>query len=194
MLSKMAENIKFNISESIRVKESLLNEKTQEAILRIAETMILSLKSGHKILLCGNGGSASDALHIAAELVGRFKTERCALPAIALSANVSNLTAIGNDYGYEHVFARQVEGLGMEDDVFIGLSTSGNSANVVKAAKVAKAKKMKVCCLVGAKNCALDDDSYLTLHVPSTDTARIQECHILIGHILCGLVDDAFNS
>jgi phosphoheptose isomerase len=143
-----------------------------------------ALRGGHKILLCGNGGSAADAQHIAAELVGRFVAERRPLPAIALTTDTSALTAIGNDYGFDAVFARQVEALGAAGDVLVAITTSGKSPNVVAAITAARARGMKVIALTGAKGGALVASSDAGVAVPSADTARIQECHITIGHLL----------
>ena len=153
---------------------------------------IEALKSQKKILLCGNGGSAADAQHIAAELVGRFKKERRALPAIALTTDTSALTAISNDYGYEQVFARQVEALAQKGDVLIAISTSGESENVLQAVEVARAKECKVVGLLGRDGGRIKDLCDAAIVVPVQETARIQEMHILIGHILCALIDESF--
>ncbi|MBA3541148.1 MAG: D-sedoheptulose 7-phosphate isomerase, partial [Deltaproteobacteria bacterium] len=148
--------------------------------------------AGKKVLLCGNGGSAADAQHIAAELVGRFVVERRPLPAIALTTDTSALTAIANDYGYEHVFARQVGAFGAPGDVLIAITTSGTSKNVVAAVKVARELGMKVIGLTGAKGAAFVASCDAGVAVPSTNTARIQECHIVVGHLLCEILDEAF--
>src|SRR4051794_32598553 len=140
--------------------------------------------AGHKVLLCGNGGSAADAQHIAAELVGRFVIERRPLPAIALTTDTSALTAIGNDYGYEHVFSRQVLALGSPGDVLVAITTSGTSKNVVAAAAAAREVGMKVIGLTGANGSAFVQACDAGVAVPSTNTARIQECHIAVGHLL----------
>jgi len=155
-----------------------------------ARLLIDCFKSGRKLLVFGNGGSAADAQHIVAELVGRFSTDRRALPALALTTNTSNLTAIGNDYGFVHVFARQVDALVMRGDVVIGISTSGNSQNVIRAFEVAHARGARTVALTGGKECDLDRCSDLVLKVPSSVTPRIQECHIAIGHVLCQLVEE----
>ena len=154
--------------------------------------MIEALKNDKKILLCGNGGSAADAQHIAAELVGRFKKERRALPAVALSTDTSALTAIGNDYGFEQIFARQVEALANEGDILIAISTSGESENVLRAVEVARAKGCKVIGLLGKDGGRIKDLCDAAIVVPSHDTPRIQEMHIMISHILCALVDESF--
>ena len=150
------------------------------------------IKSGHKILLCGNGGSAADSQHIAAEFVGRFHKERNSLPSIAFTTDTSILTAIGNDYGYDEVFRRQVEGLGRSSDVLIGISTSGNSKNVVKALQFAKEKGLHTIAFTGEKESKSSQIAEVTLRVPSSVTARIQECHILVGHIVCNYVDEMY--
>ena len=151
-----------------------------------------ALQRGNKVLLCGNGGSAADAQHIAAELTGRFKKERHPLPGIALTTDTSALTAIGNDYGFDQVFSRQVAALAKEGDVVIGISTSGNSLNVIYALETAKEMGCKAIGLSGKGGGKMEDVCDINLIVPSDDTARIQEMHILIGHILCQLVDNEY--
>ena len=178
--------------------DSFLNEQLKahrqvidalEAELATVDAAILlcvkALNAGHKILLCGNGGSAADAQHIAAELVGRFVHDRKALPAIALTTDSSALTAIGNDYGFDDIFSRQVAGLAAEGDVLIAISTSGNSANILAACAAAQAAGCHVIGLSGKGGGALHDVVDVSVVVPSDVTARIQECHILIGHLLC---------
>ena len=161
-------------------------------IKKACETAVATLKAGGKILLCGNGGSAADAQHIAAELTGRYKTERGALAGIALTTDTSALTAIGNDYGYEFVFSRQLEALGREGDLLIAISTSGNSGNVVKALELARKIGIKTIGLSGRTGGSMNELCELNLVVPSNDTPRIQEMHIMIGHIICQAIDDAF--
>lgn len=161
-------------------------------IKKACETAVATLKAGGKILLCGNGGSAADAQHIAAELTGRYKTERGALAGIALTTDTSALTAIGNDYGYEFVFSRQLEALGREGDLLIAISTSGNSGNVVRALELARKIGIKTIGLSGRTGGAMNELCELNLVVPSNDTPRIQEMHIMIGHIICQAIDDAF--
>jgi len=151
------------------------------------------LKKGRKILICGNGGSAADAQHIAAELTGRYKIERKGLPAIALTTDTSALTAIGNDYGYEHVFSRQVEALARKGDLLIGISTSGNSRNVIYALQKAKEIGCRTIGFSGKGGGKMNDVCDLNIIVPSDDTARIQEMHIMIGHILCQLIDNEYR-
>ncbi|RUM44615.1 MAG: D-sedoheptulose 7-phosphate isomerase [Hydrogenimonas sp.] len=152
-----------------------------------------TLEAGHKILLCGNGGSAADAQHIAAELTGRYKIERKGLPAIALTTDTSALTAIGNDYGYEHVFARQLEALAQKGDLLIAISTSGNSQNVLYALEKAKEIGCRTVGLSGKGGGKMSDLCDINIVVPSDDTARIQEMHIMIGHILCQLIDNEYR-
>jgi phosphoheptose isomerase len=164
------------------------------AIARAAELLRDAVLSGRKVLLCGNGGSAADAQHIAAELVGRFVRDRRALAAISLTTDTSALTSIANDYGYEHVFARQVDGLGAEGDVLIAITTSGTSKNVVAAVAAARRRAMKVIGLTGRTGEAFIATCDAGVAVPSTVTARIQECHIAIGHVLCEAVDEAVAS
>ena len=165
----------------------------EEEIARIGMLLIEHLRDDRRIFLCGNGGSAADAQHIATEMVCRFETNRRALPAIALTTDTSALTAISNDFGYEQVFARQVEALARHGDILIGISTSGNSGNVIRA--VSQARDMGIECvgLLGRDGGKLLSLVNHPLVVPARETARIQECHILIGHIWCAMVDAAFN-
>lgn len=158
-------------------------------IKELAEAVIEAYRAKKRVILFGNGGSAADAQHIACELVGRFEKERTALPAIALSTNTSTLTAIGNDYGYEAIFARQVEAFVKEGDIVIGISTSGDANNVLEGLKVAKEKGAKTVGLSGQSGGRLKDLVDLCLIVPSNITPRIQEAHITIGHIICGIVE-----
>jgi len=166
----------------------LAKSKVNE-IERMVDFIITAYKAGGKVVLFGNGGSAADAQHIAGELVGKFKLNRQALPAIALTTNTSILTAVANDYGYETVFSRQVEALVNEKDVVIGISTSGNSLNVVETIKTAKMKGAKTIGLTGGNDGKLVEVADLVLMVPSDSTPRIQEAHITIGHIVCELVE-----
>jgi D-sedoheptulose 7-phosphate isomerase len=158
-----------------------------------AKVCINALKNGNKIILFGNGGSAGDAQHIAAELTGRYKIERRGLPGIALTTDTSALTAIGNDYGYDRVFERQLEALGKKGDVAIGISTSGNSANVIKAFETAKELGIETIGMSGRDGGAMSSHCKINIIVPSNDTPRIQEMHITIGHIICQLIDEAFR-
>lgn len=163
-----------------------------EAIEKAAEKMIETLKKGNKILICGNGGSAADSQHFAAELVGRYKVDREALAAIALTTDSSALTAIGNDFGFEFVFSRQVEALAKSGDLLLAISTSGNSMNVIKAMNVARSKGCAVVALSGKSGGAMKDCADLNIIIPSSSTPRIQEMHLLIEHILCDMVERAF--
>ena len=179
------------LKESIEVKNKVLENNVKD-IEKLASAMLETIKSGHKILLFGNGGSAADSLHIAAELVGRFKKERKALPAIALTANISILTALGNDYNFDYIFERQVEALGNKGDMAIGISTSGSSKNVAAGILKASSMGIKTAALTGEKKGALCKAADICVRVPSSNTPRIQEAHIAIGHIVCELIEDAF--
>ena len=183
--------IKATFQASIDTKQALISDtKRLEELLEVAGVASSTIKAGHKIMLCGNGGSAADSQHIAAELIGRFEKERQSMAAIALTTDTSALTAIGNDYGYDQVFSRQVEGLGQSGDLLIGISTSGNSKNVVNAIEVARNKSIRTVALVGDKpDGAVQAIADYVLAAPSTNTARIQECHILMMHTLCQLVE-----
>lgn len=186
----MKDLITQQFEESISVKRQTL-ETSQEVILAIAKVLVDCLKSGNKILFCGNGGSSCDAAHIAAELVVRYKSgnERVALPAMALGTDHAVLTACGNDYGYQDIFARQVEAFGREGDVLVGITTSGNSPNVIRAVEQAKKQKMKTVALLGGSGGALKGQCDQELVIDSKVTARIQETHILVGHILCSIIE-----
>jgi len=167
---------------------------TQESTIQFhGELLIAALRAGGKILVCGNGGSAADAQHIAAELVGRFGHARRGLPALALTTDSSALTSIGNDFGFDAVFSRQVEALARPGDVLIGISTSGNSRNVIAAVNSARAMGVSTLGLLGGQGGALKDMLEHMILAPSSDTPRIQECHILIGHIWCAMIDEAFK-
>lgn len=160
------------------------------SISKSASLLGTIFKQGGKVLICGNGGSAGDSQHFSAELVGRFKTERKALPAIALSTDTSTLTAVGNDYGFERVFARQVEALGKAGDALVAISTSGNSQNVLEAIKAARKKSMAVVSLSGHKGGKMAELSDINVNIKSSDTARIQELHIFVIHCICGMLDE----
>jgi D-sedoheptulose 7-phosphate isomerase len=161
-------------------------------IQKAGELATKTLENGGKILICGNGGSAADSQHIAAELSGRFKKERIALAGIALTTDTSALTAIGNDYGYEEVFSRQVEALAKEGDLLIGISTSGNSKNVIKAIESAKKIGCKVITLTGKSGGEMKNLGDINLVISSNDTPRIQEMHIMVGHMICAIIDKEF--
>jgi D-sedoheptulose 7-phosphate isomerase len=167
-------------------------EELLHLIQEAGELATNTLKNGGKVLICGNGGSAADAQHIAAELSGRFKKERIALAGIALTTDTSALTAIGNDYGYEFVFSRQTEALANEGDLLIGISTSGNSLNVIKAIDSAKKIGCKVITLTGKTGGEMKNLGNINLVMPSNDTPRIQEMHIMVGHMICAIVDEEF--
>ncbi len=184
----MRDRITDILLESIQVKEELLRNAVGK-IKDIADLMIDCLKKNGKVILFGNGGSASDSQHIAAELVGRFKRDRTALNAIALTTNTSILTALANDYGYEIIFAKQIEAIGQKNDICIGISTSGKAKNVALGIKQAKKMGIKTIALSGGDGGELDKLADVSLLVPSTVTARVQESHITIGHILCELVE-----
>ena len=181
--------IKQRFLDHLEVANAVMNSEILAQIERIAVEVKKALAKGNKVMFCGNGGSAADSQHLAAEFVGRFQKERKGLPALALTVDTSILTAVGNDYGYDKVFVRQVEALARPGDVLVGISTSGNSGNVVAAVELAK--ELGVYCVGmtaagGGKLKALCDEC---LAVPAQATARAQEMHILIGHILCELVD-----
>ena len=154
--------------------------------------MIQAFRSGKHIYFCGNGGSAADAQHLAAEFSGRFYTDRKALPAEALHCNTSYLTAVANDYGYDVIYARLIDGIGKEGDILVGLSTSGNSSNIIKAFEVARSKKMLTVAFTGESGGAMKAMADFLINVPSKDTPRIQESHIMVGHIICQLVEEKY--
>jgi D-sedoheptulose 7-phosphate isomerase len=183
------EKIKFLIRESIEVKEKTLKEQS-EIIAKIAQKTIQCFRQGKKVIFFGNGGSAADAQHLATELISRFQKERRSLPAIALTTDTSALTAIGNDYGFEKIFSRQIEGLVDKGDIIIGISTSGNSVNVIEGIKEAKKRGAYTVGFLGQTGGKLKNIVDLALCVPSSITARIQEIHITVGHIICQLVEE----
>lgn len=188
----MRDRIKEIILESIQVKEELLKNNIGQ-ILQIAETIAGSIKRGGKLIVFGNGGSASDAQHIAAELIGRFKKDRVAYPALALTTNTSIITALANDFGYEVVFSRQLEALAGKSDVALGISTSGKAKNVCLGLKQAKKMGLKTIALTGGDGGELVKLADISLVVSSNITARIQEAHITIGHIVCELVEESLS-
>ena len=188
-MNQTIDMIHAQVEDSIRVKQALLSDEALMArISTVAGLMVDAYKSGHKTLWAGNGGSAADAQHMAGELVNKFSFDRPGLAALSLSTDTSIITAVGNDYGFERLFARQVEAQGCVGDVFIGISTSGKSANLVEALGACRAKGITSVAIVGADPCPMDDYDYV-IHVPSTVTPRIQECQTLIGHILCYIVE-----
>ncbi|MBO4741517.1 MAG: D-sedoheptulose 7-phosphate isomerase [Bacteroidales bacterium] len=186
----MNNRITQSIAQSIEVKQSVLaDENFLARINTAAQMMITTLQNGGKVHFCGNGGSAADAQHLAAELSGRFYFDRPPLNAEALHCNTSYLTAVGNDYGYEYVFSRLLRGTAKSGDVVVGLSTSGNSKNILQAYRTAKEMGVGIVSLTGETGGEMRDFSDILLNVPSCDTPRIQECHIMIGHIICEIVE-----
>lgn len=177
------------LNNSSRIIKSLADENSEQ-IIAISKAIITAYQDDKKVLLFGNGGSAADSQHMAAELVGRFKKERRAFPAIALNTNTSILTALANDYSYDYVFARQIEALAQKDDIVIGISTSGKAKNVISALEKAREKGAFTIALTGVKGTNLNELADICLRVPSDDTPRIQEAHITIIHIICKLVED----
>ena len=183
------------VRESLLVKEAILGDhQLLETVASVGEKMVLALRDGKKLFFFGNGGSAADAQHLAAEFVGRFDRQRRALPAIALTTDTSVLTSISNDYSYESVFARQLEGLGSPGDIAVGISTSGNSPNVLSGIRSAKEIGLVAVGMTGLSGKELLELSDYCIRVPSDHTPRIQEAHILIGHILCEMVDESLTS
>jgi D-sedoheptulose 7-phosphate isomerase len=188
----MIQKINSIIQASINVKQQILTDAAlQQTIADCVTLIVQAFKNGNKVLFCGNGGSAADAQHLAAEFSGRFYIDRKALPAEALHCNTSYLTAVANDYSYDVIYARLLEGIGNSGDVIIGLSTSGNSKNIIKAFEVAQQKNITTIGFTGATGGAMKACSNYLINVPSTDTPRIQESHILLGHIICELVEAA---
>lgn len=187
----MNDKIKNIITASIKTKQQILDDDAFiKKIENAVDAIVHAFEKGNKVLFCGNGGSAADAQHLAAEFSGRFYKNRKALPAEALHCNTSYLTAVANDYSYDVIYARLVEGIANEGDVLVGLSTSGNSPNILKAFEVSKEKKVITIGLTGAAGGKMKDVSDHLFNVPSTDTPRIQESHIMIGHIICELVEE----
>lgn len=191
----MQDYITQSIIEGIKLKKDILSNNQMMADLEtVGNLMVSTLQQGHKVLLCGNGGSAADAQHIAAELVGRFVTEREGLPAIAMTTDTSILTAVSNDYGFSRIFERQTAALGTKGDILIGLSTSGNSPNVEYALQKARSMGITTVGLLGRDGGKCKDLCDFSFIIPHSESARIQEVHITIGHILCGIVDNTLAS
>lgn len=186
----MHQKIIAQLEESAEVKRQTIVTAV-DSIEAAAQMLIDCYRAGGKVLLCGNGGSAADAQHLAAELISRLKLERAAIPALALTTNTSLLTAIGNDYKYDLVFVRQVEAFGKAGDVLIAISTSGESENVIKAVEFSRVQGIKSIALTGAKGGRLAEKVDLAIKIPSDNVQRIQECHITVGHILCELIESA---
>lgn len=186
----MKNYIKNQIKKSYETKQAIYeNEELLNKILEVCKLCVELYRGSNKTILAGNGGSAADAQHIAAELVGRYGFDRPSIPSLALTTDTSNLTAIGNDYGYDKVFSRQLEGMGQKGDIFIGISTSGNSVNIINAFNVAKEKGITTVALVGRDGGEMAKLADYALIVPSDSTPRIQESHILIGHIICDIIE-----
>ena len=188
----MQDKIRACIAESIAVKQAAL-DKNLFSVEKTARALIAAIKNDGKILLCGNGGSAADSQHIAAELIGRFQKERKSIPAIALTTDASILTSLANDYSFDIIFSRQVEGLGKRGDVLLGISTSGNSPNVVKAVEQAKKMGLVTVAMTGWDGGKLTKIADIAIVVPSTNTARIQESHIAFAHAICEVVEDELS-
>lgn len=183
------EIVSKSFKDSIRTKEKFLTKKNSALVVQSAEAIVEAFKAGGKLLVAGNGGSAADAQHLAAEFVNRFEIERPPLPALALTTDSSNITSIGNDYSFDQIFSKQVRALGKENDVFLAISTSGNSPNITKAVEVARSMGIKVIALTGKGGGELAKKADILLNVDAKVTARIQEVHITVCHILCELVD-----
>ena len=189
----MNKKIQDIIRASIDTKQQLLqDEGLLNTIETVADTITSAFQNGKKVYLCGNGGSAADAQHLAAEFTGRFYADRKALPAEALHCNTSYLTSVANDYGYDAVYARMIDGVGEKGDILIGLSTSGNSANISNAFESAKQKGLITIAFTGLSGGQLKSISDYLINIPSTDTPRIQESHIMVGHIICQLVEEKY--
>jgi len=189
----MQEKIRNIIRESVDVKNKVLaNEQLLQTVEKIAADMVRALKNGNRIYFCGNGGSAADAQHLAAEFSGRFYIDRDALPAEALHCNTSYMTAVANDYSYEVVYARLIKGIGVPGDFLVGISTSGNSTNIIKAFEVAREKKIITVGFTGETGGAMKAVSDYLVNAPSKNTPRIQESHIMLGHIICQLVEEQY--
>ncbi|MBN8782917.1 MAG: phosphoheptose isomerase [Sphingobacteriales bacterium SCN 48-20] len=187
------EKIKQLIQASISVKQQLMEDDALVSVIgTVADVITNAFRDGKRVYFCGNGGSAADAQHLAAEFSGRFYTDRKALPAEALHCNTSYITAVGNDYSYDVIYARLIDGIGQPGDVLVGLSTSGNSANIIKAFEVARERGMVTVGFTGQTGGQLKALSDHLINIPSTDTPRIQESHILAGHIVCQLVEETY--
>lgn len=189
----MINHIKKIISDSISVKQKLLSDESMiKTTKQVVDVIVQSFKAGNRVYFAGNGGSAADAQHLAAEFSGRFYTDRLALPAEALHCNTSYLTAVANDYSFDEIYARLIRGIANAGDVLVGLSTSGNSANIVRAFETAREKKVITIGFTGESGGKLKSVSDYLFNIPSTDTPRIQESHILLGHIVCELVEKQY--
>lgn len=189
----MNKKIQDIIQASIDAKQQLLqNEELLTTIEKVVDVITAAFKNGKRLYLCGNGGSAADAQHLAAEFSGRFYTDRKALPAEALHCNTSYLTSVANDYGFDIIYSRMIDGIGQSGDILIGLSTSGNSANIINAIETAKVKGMITIAFTGITGGQMKSISDYLINIPSSDTPRIQESHIMVGHIICQLVEEKY--
>ena len=189
----MTEKIKKIIASSIETKKLILeNAELLHTVEKVVDVIVTAFKNGKRVYFCGNGGSAADAQHLAAEFSGRFYTDRKALPAEALHCNTSYLTAVANDYSFDVIYSRMIDGIGEAGDVLVGLSTSGNSKNILNAFKTARTKKITTIGFTGASGGKMKSLSDHLIDVPSSDTPRIQESHIMIGHIICQLVEEKY--
>lgn len=185
------EKIKEIIAASIQTKQKVLQDDILlNTIKKVVEEIVTAFRKGKRVYFCGNGGSAADAQHLAAEFSGRFYTDRKALPAEALHCNTSYLTAVANDYSFDEVYSRMIDGIGIEGDVLVGISTSGNSQNICKAFESARNKNMITIAFTGETGGKLKTLSNYLINIPSNDTPRIQESHIMVGHIICQLVEE----
>lgn len=188
---KTVERLRSNLSASIVLKQRLLEDTSlMETVTQIVECCVQAIQSGHKIFFCGNGGSSADAQHLAAELSGRYYYDRPPLFAEALNVNMAYITAVGNDYGYDMIFARAIQAKGRTGDVLFALSTSGNSPNVLKAIEVAQTLQIHTIAFTGIHGGKLAPQSDFSIKIPSSDTPRIQECHMLLGHTICELIEE----
>ena len=193
MLEDPYSNLKKAIKDSIKLKKLILEEKLHQVLIEMGDVIVESIVNGGKILICGNGGSAADAQHLATELMGGMTShERKPIPSLALTTDTSFITAWSNDTDFESIFSRQIQGLGNENDVLVAISTSGNSSNIIAAIKQAKYKGLKTISFTGKTGGKLNGLSDVTIYIPSENTQRIQEGHIMIGQIICGLLEDEF--
>lgn len=189
----MNQQLKSLVQASIDVKKQVLeDDQLLQTVAQVIRTIVTAFQNGNSVYFCGNGGSAADAQHLAAEFSGRFYKDRKALPAEALHCNTSYLTAVANDYSFDLIYSRIIDGIGKSGDVLIGLSTSGNSQNIVRAFEQAKAKGMTTIGFTGASGGLLKTSSDFLINIPSSDTPRIQECHMLLGHSICQLVEEQY--
>ena len=191
-LRKMNIDIKDIVNDHILTANNLLD--LSDVIEEICSLSLKTIQNGNTILLCGNGGSASDSIHISSELVGKFEKNRKAIPSISLSSNISNLTAIANDFGFEHIFSRQIEAIGKKGDLLIAISTSGNSQNILNAINCAKLNGLTVVAMTGKDGGKINEIDCITLKAPSSNVARVQEMHILVGHIISKYIEENINS